>query len=438
MKLFGIGLSKTGTTSLAQALALLGFNTRDYPGLTHYAPGDLSSIDASLLEEFDALTDTPIPSFYRELDARYPDAKFILTQREQQGWLNSCKKQFTQKLADKQNEAHNRLFMDLYGCTVFDEEKFAAGYERFVQGVLEYFKDRPDKLLILNVTGGDGWEQLCPFLGKPVPEQPFPKANVTRIRWMNIQDPVRIAREAGEEILHAYHVMEGKPRLSAPIEGIQNLLMKIIYSLLGGRSYALKVATRGAQKRLEKGLAKLNPDIPVISRTSHPLPYSARSKWNHFWLVDPLDGDGGFASKNADFTVNIALIEDQRPVAGVVYSPLSGTLFYAMTWKGAYKVEANGQPVKLEVRDDDAPVLNSQPLSSHSASPDNSSRALAICQLVESKTLISISMMDTMEWQTAAAQAVATSLGRRVLHCESGAGLTYNKADWANPCITVT
>ncbi len=154
MKIFGIGLSKTGTTSLAHALELLGYKTRDYPGLVHYSPGDLTSIDAELLETHDALTDTPIPSFYRELDARYPDAKFILTIRDAEGWLKSCKKQFTQKLADKQNDAHNQLFMDIYGCTMFDEQKFRAAYDRFINGVRDYFNGQARQVIDHECRGG--------------------------------------------------------------------------------------------------------------------------------------------------------------------------------------------------------------------------------------------------------------------------------------------
>lgn len=80
-KIFGIGLSKTGTTSLAHALEILGYRTKDYPGLSRYRAGDLSSVDLAVVDAYDALTDTPIPSFYRELDQRYPGAKFILTVR---------------------------------------------------------------------------------------------------------------------------------------------------------------------------------------------------------------------------------------------------------------------------------------------------------------------------------------------------------------------
>ena len=77
-KIFGIGLSKTGTTSLARALEILGYKTRDYLGVTSYSHGDLSSIDLEVIDSNDAFTDTPVPSFYRELD-RYPERIGVAT-----------------------------------------------------------------------------------------------------------------------------------------------------------------------------------------------------------------------------------------------------------------------------------------------------------------------------------------------------------------------
>src|SRR5438105_11325665 len=85
-KIFGIGLSKTGTTSLANALQILGYKTKDNMGVVNYATHDLSSVHLEVVEAYDALTDTPIPSFYRELDARYPGSRFILTVRDSDEW----------------------------------------------------------------------------------------------------------------------------------------------------------------------------------------------------------------------------------------------------------------------------------------------------------------------------------------------------------------
>jgi 3'-phosphoadenosine 5'-phosphosulfate (PAPS) 3'-phosphatase len=438
MKIFGIGLSKTGTSSLAHALEILGYKTRDYPGLERYAPGDLSCIDTRLLEEHDALTDTPIPSFYRELDARYPGSKFILTVRDMGGWLKSCQKQFNQKHADKQNEAHNQLFMDLYGCTAFDEALFRAGYERFVQGVQDYFKNRPGDLLTLDVAAGEGWEKLCPFLGKPIPDQPFPKANVTQIRWMDINALVRLVREAGEEILRVHCAMQPDSQRLAWHERIAALPRRAVYAINGGRPYALRAATDAADSLLARGLSRLNPDIPVISRIAHAVPHGERSKWNHFWLVDPLDGEAGFAADAGEFTVNLALIEDQKPIAGVIYAPLSGAVYYAMVGKGVYKTDGHGPPMRLDARDDESDAqLPTRAPDTRLLTPTPASKALALCQWVEEGTGAAPEIVDTMEWHSAAAHAMARLTGRRILVCQGGQELSYNKADWTNPCLRV-
>lgn len=142
-KVFGIGLSKTGTTSLARALEVLGYRTRDYLGVTRYTAGDLSSINLKEIDANDAFTDTPIPSFYKQLDKHYPNSKFILTTRDMEGWLRSCKKQFTERIVARESDATAQVHKDLYGCHAFDPEKYASGYTRYVEGVLDYFKDRP-------------------------------------------------------------------------------------------------------------------------------------------------------------------------------------------------------------------------------------------------------------------------------------------------------
>jgi hypothetical protein len=135
---------------------MLGYRTKDNMGVVKFAAGDLSCIDLDVVDANDAPTDTPIPSFYRGLDARCPGSKFILTVRDREGWLKSCKKQFTQRFAEIQTDAHKRLFMDLYGTDVFDDRRFASGYERFVDGAREYFKDRQRDLLIIDIVAGEG------------------------------------------------------------------------------------------------------------------------------------------------------------------------------------------------------------------------------------------------------------------------------------------
>ena len=353
-KIFGIGLSKTGTTSLARALEILGFKTRDYLGVTRYSAGDLSSIDLAEIDKNDACTDTPVPSFYRELDIHYPGSKFILTVRDMDGWLKSCKKQFTQNLANKQNVASNQLFMDLYGCTVFDEEKFRRGYTNFTTGVYQYFKSRPQDLLIMDITAGDNWEELCTFLGTPIPEVPFPRANVTQIRWLDINEIIAVARKAGNEIVraheltHGFHAGREKP-VTKSHGAAKSVFEKARHVLQGGSDGIQQKAIKKVERIINKRLKELNHKIPVISRRNKIPPYSERRNWNHFWLIDPLDSNEGILSPEGDFTLSIALIEDRKPVLGIVHAPATNTSYYAMVGKAAFKIEAGGNPEMIEV-----------------------------------------------------------------------------------------
>jgi 3'(2'),5'-bisphosphate nucleotidase len=424
-KILGIGLSKTGTTSLAHALEILGYKTKDYPGISIYRSGDLSSVDLEVVDSHDALTDTPIPSFYRELDVRYPGSKFILTVREKEGWLKSCRKQFNERSAEKQNDAHNRLFMDLYGCTVFDEQKFLDGYERFVDGVREYFKDRPNDLLVINVTAGEGWEKLCPFLGQPVPEVQFPKANVTQITWMNISDIVAVARRAGQIALRAYR--QGQKR---------NVIARLLHTFRGGDAGALQRATHAAHAAIEDGLKKLNAAIPILSPESTAPPYSERAKWNHIWLVDPMDGANAFLGETGEFTVNIALVQDGVPMYGVVFAPVTDTLYYARVGKGAFKTEGAGEPQRLDARET-AATQDKTASSSKIISSMPGSHALAICRVADGQIDSCIVDAPSQEWETAAAHLVATTAGKRVYACTSKQGLKYNKEHLVSECIMV-
>lgn len=428
MKIFGIGLSKTGTSSLARALEILGYRTKDYPGIERYLPGDLASIDASLLEQYDALTDTPIPSFYRELDRAYPGAKFILTVRDMPGWLQSCKKQFTERHAQAMNEAHARLFHDLYGTTVFDEAKFRAGYERFARGVLDYFAARPHDLLVLNITAGEGWERLCAFLDKPVPDIPFPKANVTRIRWMDVHALERIARQAGRRLQRLHQALQtGAPLISNDwLASLPTRLKVWVY----GRERSISAAVQTVTDDVSALLRRLNPDIPIVSRLAADVDYATRKGWNHFWLIDPLDGEAGIGSAKAAFSLNIALIEDQRPVAGVIYSPATGIAYYAMISKGVYCHDGSGSPRRVESH-------STETLRDQLAEQLIASRALNLCRDALLPPWRGSRHEGTAEWHSAAAQAIANFLGARAVACDSEREVIYNKPEWINPCIKI-
>jgi hypothetical protein len=442
-KIFGIGLSKTGTTSLANALQILGYRTRDNMGVSEYTAGDLSSLDLDVVQAFEALTDTPIPSFYRELDAKFPGSKFILTVRDADGWLTSCKKQFTQSFAERQTNAHKRLFLDLYGTDVFDEERFASGYDRFVRGVHEYFRHRPGDLITINVAAGEGWGKLCPFLGRPVPDTPFPKANVTRITWMNLDDLVAVARLGGVELTRRFEGASVVPSANnghaGGLSGRLGLLPRVLRRLLDQEG--LEAGVEACHKAVLKGLGNLNPQIPALSRMRPSVPYAERRQWNHLWLIDPLDGEGAFVRGKDNFTVNIALIEDGRPIYGVVYAPANDTVYYGRADRGAYRRIRDDPAVKLA-----APSLQSlgaelRVFPASGPPPDEpggpASLALSMCTAIDGNPGRDRIFPGSMEWHTAAAHAVARSAGIRVRDCDSGNELMYNKPDLSNHSFTI-
>lgn len=168
MKIFSIGLSRTGAVTLNEALTMLGYRAHLVADGEEDLQGELA--------DFDAYTHTPLAALYKELDERFPNSKFILTVRaNREGWLNSCEKLFS--LIAKQSEASIKVLMRTYGTNVFDREVFNTAYERHMENVMEYFKDRHDDLLILDITSGEGFEKLCPFLGKPILNQPMPRRN---------------------------------------------------------------------------------------------------------------------------------------------------------------------------------------------------------------------------------------------------------------------
>jgi 3'-phosphoadenosine 5'-phosphosulfate (PAPS) 3'-phosphatase len=441
-KIFGIGLSKTGTTSLANALTLLRYKTRDNLGASKYAAGDLSSIDLEIVNAHEALTDTPIPSFYRELDAAYPGSKFILTVRDSNGWLASCRKQFTQRGAEQQTEAHKRLFIDLYGSDVFNEEGFVRGYRSYVEGVRQYFRNRPDDLLIIDITAGEGWGKLCRFLGRPVPDIPFPKANVTQVRWMTIDEVAAVATEAGAELIRHY---PGEPPLGVvdqrgqPAGAAVKRFFERAARTIRGRD-AVPSAVRATNKTIIRGLASLNASIPVLTRVATPSPYEVRRGWNHFWLVDPLDGESAFGDGSAEFSINIALIEDGHPLYGVVYAPSSGTLYCGVTGKRAYKRSTGGAVLpfpgdkgntasRLTTGDNAMPVTDER--------KEGSSRALALCRFSEALQKVDATFRPSMEWHTAAAHPLLFAAGLSLHDSKSGKELGYNKKDLANGAVRI-
>lgn len=172
----GVGFQKTGTSTLREALKILGYKVKDTSRrpLIPILKGKWHRV-LSLLQNYDAVEDTPWFMIYKELDRLVPNSKFILTIRDEESWYNSVKKH----IGDLRSANHEWIYGRGKGLPKDDRENTIAVYKRHNQGVLEYFKNRPDDLLILDFTKGDGWEELCCFLNREIPEKPFPHSNKT-------------------------------------------------------------------------------------------------------------------------------------------------------------------------------------------------------------------------------------------------------------------
>jgi hypothetical protein len=168
MKIIGVGLSKTGTTSLAEALDVLGFPC-------------VHSAHPFLIESASALVDTPAAARYRELDILYPGSKFILTLRDRDSWLESCRKHWARVPLETADPTVRFEYLwcraRLFGRTDFDPENHWRAYVRHVDEVRRYFIARPSDILEINIIRGDGWGPLCQFLECPIPPVPFPWRN---------------------------------------------------------------------------------------------------------------------------------------------------------------------------------------------------------------------------------------------------------------------
>lgn len=184
-RIFGIGMHKTGTTSLAKALTLLGYETLHWRH-ARQARDIYESVIAHgtspILERHDAACDFPVAILFRELDRAYPGSKFILTTRDERDWLESVRNHWT---ADRNPWRRDwdddcfthRLHTIIYGRKAFDAEIMRSRYRKHVAEVLGYFWERPGDLLTFPT--GTGWGPLCRFLDRPQPTAPYPALNAT-------------------------------------------------------------------------------------------------------------------------------------------------------------------------------------------------------------------------------------------------------------------
>lgn len=173
-RVFVIGLSRTGTSSLNEALQLLGSAHTHNPDPEPFFEGDFS-----LFESYNSGSDISVAAFYRELDEAYPGSKFVLTLRDAEAWLRSVVIHFTTLPKNSTMGRRGELRERVYGSAWPTPEQFLESYKRHITEVAAYFRGREEDLLVMDVTKGDGWEKLCPFIGRQIPNVPFPFTNTT-------------------------------------------------------------------------------------------------------------------------------------------------------------------------------------------------------------------------------------------------------------------
>ncbi len=203
----------------------------------------------------------------------------------------------------------------------------------------------------------------------------------------------------------------------------------------------LTAADLAAHRLIDASLRELTPDVPVLSEESAGVSWSERSRWTRYWLVDPLDGTREFVKRNGEFTVNIALIDDHRPVIGVVQKPVGGEL--ALAWEGGgtwFAAHAEAKAHRLHTRPRATPLVVAGSRSHGSEREAELLARLGACskrplgsslkfvRIAEAEADLYLRLGPTSEWDTAAGQCVLEQAGGGVFGFD-GLPLRYNTRD---------
>ena len=222
------------------------------------------------------------------------------------------------------------------------------------------------------------------------------------------------------------------------------------------------------EKVLEQTVTVNNSTVPILSEEGKEIPYDERIKWEYFWLVDPLDGTKEFIKRNGEFTVNIALIHKHKPVLGIIYIPVKDVFYFAAINFGAYKLENSSiltedlsieelidKSQKLPLNSNDKTTLTVIGSRSHTSEEFtefvkqlnqkhenvefiSSGSSLKLCLVAEGKADVYPRFGPTMEWDTAAGQAIVEQAKCTVMEAETNEPLNYNKSNLLNPFFIVS
>ncbi|MCP5061631.1 MAG: 3'(2'),5'-bisphosphate nucleotidase CysQ [Ignavibacteriae bacterium] len=265
-----------------------------------------------------------------------------------------------------------------------------------------------------------------------------------------INEIIKISIDAGKKIMEIYESADFGVEIKAD-------------------NSPLTLADKAAHEVIVKGLQEKFPDVPILSEEGSEIPYSERKNWDKFWLVDPLDGTKEFIKKNGEFTVNIALIENNKSVLGVIYAPayddrkeyvilsslpasgvgveesdnqissienpesFPGTLYFGETGQGAFKQYSSSEPISIATKPQEK-NLTAVKSRSHSSANEQKildefgvtdlisvGSSLKFCMVAEGKAQVYYRHGPTNEWDVGAGHAIAEAAGATI------EGLHYNK-----------
>ncbi|MDD2828387.1 MAG: 3'(2'),5'-bisphosphate nucleotidase CysQ [Sulfuricurvum sp.] len=251
------------------------------------------------------------------------------------------------------------------------------------------------------------------------------------LNQINIDDIVTIAKQAGDIIMDIY-----AKDFSIDYKEDQSPLTE---------------ADQKANELIVEGLSNLLLKFPILSEEGKTIPFEERKEWEYFWMVDPLDGTKEFIKKNDEFTVNIALIHNHIPILGVVYAPALSEMYWATQGNGAYK---NGIPLPLYTNTESDKQLKVVASKSHLSSETqdyiddlaktteniecvSKGSSLKLCMVAEGSADVYPRLAPTMEWDTAAADAIVREAGKMTYQFQSGTAMEYNKENLLNPWFVV-
>jgi len=226
----------------------------------------------------------------------------------------------------------------------------------------------------------------------------------------------------------------------------------------------LTLADKQANKKIEEFLFKTG--IPILSEEGKKVSYEKRKNWEILWVVDPLDGTKEFVRRNGEFTVNIALVQNNRPILGVIYVPIKEELYFAAQGIGAYKIDSKlegseisgidnlieqatklpsvtekenfvvvGSRSHMSIETQD--FINDLYRTHDKVEVVSVGSAIKLCLVAEGVADVYPRFAPTMEWDTAAGHAIANESGKRVIAHPSGNELEYNRENLVNPWFIV-